>query len=189
MKKIIRYLCIAVCTFTLFVSCSGNGDPLVFGGVAQEGKAAAEDVSLRSCPDTKHPHWIDLGFPSGTKWRCCNEGASTPEAYGDYFTFGQVSSAPTLDQIKELLDNCTYEWTTQNGVTGGKFTGPNGDSIFLPAAGGRWKDEVSGLGSNGIYWSFTPYGEAYGYSLYFDSGYSYWGGYSRTGERSVRSVR
>ncbi len=33
MKKIIRYLCIAVCTFTLFVSCSGNGEPLVFDGV------------------------------------------------------------------------------------------------------------------------------------------------------------
>ena len=55
------------------------------------------------CPDSNHPHWIDLGLPSGTLWRCCNEGASTPEAYGGYYTFGQVSSAPTSDHILELI--------------------------------------------------------------------------------------
>ncbi|MBQ7684233.1 MAG: hypothetical protein IJT48_07065 [Bacteroidaceae bacterium] len=97
--------------------------------------------SETSCPDANHPHWIDLGLPSGTLWRCCNEGASTPEAYGDYYTFGQVSTAPTREQIKELVENCTYQWTTVNGVNGGKFTGPNGGSIFLPAAGSRWRGE------------------------------------------------
>ena len=35
-----------------------------------------------TCPDDHHPHAIDLGLPSGTKWCCCNVGASTPEAYG-----------------------------------------------------------------------------------------------------------
>ena len=44
---------------------------------------------------------------------------------------------PTQDEMQELLDNCTQVWTTQNGVNGRLFTGPNGNSIFLPAAGGR----------------------------------------------------
>ena len=41
-------------------------------------------VGMGGCPNANHPHWIDLGLPSGTKWRCCNEGASSPEAYGGY---------------------------------------------------------------------------------------------------------
>ena len=43
---------------------------------------SAQDVeqnSQNSCPDDKHPHLIDLGLPSGTKWACCNVGAETLE--------------------------------------------------------------------------------------------------------------
>ncbi len=143
-----------------------------------------------SCPDSNHPHWIDLGLPSGTLWRCCNEGASTPEAYGGYYTFGQVSSAPTKDQILELLNYCSYNWTTQNGVSGGKFTGPNGGTIFLPAAGYRWDGELDSVGSYGHYWSSTPLGEYYAYHLNFYSDYKRWYDYiDRDYERSVRPVR
>lgn len=42
------------------------------------------------CPDNKHPHAIDLGLPSGTKWNCCNIGASTPNSFGDYYAWGEV---------------------------------------------------------------------------------------------------
>lgn len=108
-----------------------------------------------SCPDSNHPHWINLGLPSGTQWRCCNEGASAPEAYGGYYAFGQVSSAPTIYQLRELLDYCSYEWTTLNGVYGGKFTGPNGGTIFLPAAGCRGDGELYLDGFQGLYWSST----------------------------------
>lgn len=144
------------------------------------------------CPDSNHPHWIDLGLPSGTLWRCCNEGASTPEAYGGYYQFGQVSSAPTLEQIKELVSNCTFQWTTQNGINGGKFTGPNGGTIFLPAAGDYfWGGELYYVGSYGDYWSSTPYDENCAYELHFSSGDAYssygWGG--RVDGRSVRPVR
>lgn len=40
------------------------------------------------CPDNNHPHMLDLGLPSGTKWACCNVGASSPEEYGTYFHWG-----------------------------------------------------------------------------------------------------
>ena len=43
------------------------------------------------CPDENHPHAIDLGLPSGTKWACCNVGASRPEEYGGYFAWGETS--------------------------------------------------------------------------------------------------
>ena len=35
-------------------------------------------ISYFSCPDSHHPHAIDLGLPSGTKWACCNVGSTTP---------------------------------------------------------------------------------------------------------------
>lgn len=144
-----------------------------------------------SCPDANHPHWIDLGMPSGTQWRCCNEGASTPEAYGGYYTFGQVASAPTLDQIKEFINNTTSVWTTQNGVNGRKFSSKiNGGSVFLPAAGYRWYGFLRYVGSGGLYWSSTPLDEYDVYGLYFYSNYAEWYNiYDRDDERSVRPVR
>lgn len=42
---------------------------------------------------------------------------------------------PTKEQMRELVDNCTWEWTQINGINGYKITGTNGNSIFLPAAG------------------------------------------------------
>jgi len=50
---------------------------------------------------------------------------------------------PTNEEWTELRTKCTWTWTTQNGVEGIKVTGPNGNSIFLPAASG----------SKGEYWS------------------------------------
>lgn len=44
------------------------------------------------CPDNKHQHAIDLGLPSGTKWNCCNIGASTPNSFGDYYAWGEVKT-------------------------------------------------------------------------------------------------
>lgn len=162
---------------------------------ADETKSFTTKNTDTSCPDANHPHWIDLGMPSGTQWRCCNEGASTPEEYGGYYTFGQVASAPTLDQIKEFLNNTTSAWTTQNGVKGTKFTSKiNGGTVFLPAAGDRWNGELYYVGYGGYYWSSTPYGEDYAHGLYFDSLYADWGNSlttydGRYYELSVRPVR
>lgn len=91
---------------------------------------------------------------------------------------------PTLDEIKELCNKCFWEWTTVNGVNGQKVTGPNGNSIFLPAAGYRYGKEVDYRGSYGFYWSGTL-GEYYrddAFHLYFGSGFRDWydyGYYSR----------
>ncbi|MBR2475680.1 MAG: hypothetical protein IKB57_03970, partial [Bacteroidaceae bacterium] len=63
---------------------------------------------------------------------------------------------PTGDEMEELMDtnNCTWEWTTQNGVNGSKVTSKkNGNSIFLPAAGERQNNNLTNEGSDGYYWS------------------------------------
>jgi hypothetical protein len=195
------------------------------------------------CPDENHPHIIDLGLPSGTKWACCNVGANAPEGYGDYFAWGETKpkdvytmetyaywrgdtngdgwvdnnelvdlgsdiagkkdydaatanwgspwKMPTKEQFVELIGNCTSEWTQENGIYGRKFTGSNGNTIFLPAAGGRSRGESDSVGSSGYYWSSTL-NESYPYSayfLYFDSGNACWGSGYRFYGRSVRPVR
>lgn len=144
------------------------------------------------CPDDNHPHMIDLGLPSGTQWSCCNEEASTPEQYGGYYVFGKVSSAPSLDQIKELIDNTESLKIYYNNVLGWKFTGNNGGTIFLPAAGyyDLWWDEYYFVGIYGTYWSSTPHEEfdyfAYGFNLYSAPS---WSSEYRIYYRTVRPVR
>ena len=97
---------------------------------------------------------------------------------------------PTLDEIKELIYDCSWSWTTQNGVNGYKVTGPNGNSIFLPAAGYRNDDDVSRRGSYGYYWSSTLYSSDSNYAngLYFYSGRHGWYGNRRYFGHTVRPV-
>lgn len=64
---------------------------------------------------------------------------------------------PTATEISELLNNCTSERTTLNGVIGRKFTGPNGNSIFLPAAGCVNRYGKQNIETSGYYWSSTPH--------------------------------
>ncbi len=48
---------------------------------------------------------------------------------------GSSRRMPTEAEFDELINNCTFKWTTDNGVTGYKVTGKNGNSIFLPCNG------------------------------------------------------
>lgn len=97
---------------------------------------------------------------------------------------------PTKDEVAELLVNCTYEWTTLNGVKGGRFTGPNGNSIFLPAAGCRRGGKLAIAGENGHYWSSTqaPDDSDYANFLNFFSGRELWY-YDYRNRDSGQSVR
>ena len=97
---------------------------------------------------------------------------------------------PTTGEQRELINNCTWDWTTQNGVNGYKVTGPNGNSIFLPAAGNMDVGTLSCAGLYGYYWSsslITDY-PGYAYSVYFSSvGVDWDYDYRRYGQ-SVRPV-
>lgn len=80
---------------------------------------------------------------------------------------------PTRDEIMELVKNCSRKWTTYNGVEGLLVTGPNGNSIFLPAAGERSGTVVLYVGRDGSYWSATQ-GEGV---MSSDASTLYFGGY------------
>ena len=198
------------------------------GGSSQIETDAAVEAGL--CPDTKHPHAIDLGI--GVYFACCNVGASSPEEYGGYYAWGETEEKdyydsstykyynsstgytslgsdiagtqydvahvkwgggwhmPSYEQLGLLTSKCTSTRTSVNGVYGRKVTGPNGASIFLPAAGDRWRDDTYHVGSYGYSWSSAQYpgNSSYACSLYFSSGvmgrsYDY-----RNYGRSVRPV-
>ncbi len=104
--------------------------------------------------------------------------------------WGETWRLPTRDEQKELLDNCTWEWTSQNGVNGYLVTGSNGNSIFLPAAGYKENSSHTEVGEYGYYWSSTPQSNSNlgAYYLYMSSSskLSYY--YARVAGQSVRAV-
>ena len=154
---------------------------------------------------------VDLGLPSGTLWADCNVGADSPEAYGDYFAWGETEPKddyslstykwcpgsyngdyikyctnssygtvdyktvldleddaayvnmgaewrmPTEDEFYELISECSWTWTIQKGTKGCRVTGPNGNSIFLPAAGYSYDGSLINADSGGYYWSASLY--------------------------------
>lgn len=88
-----------------------------------------------------------------------------------YVNWGSSWRMPTKAEQYELRTECTWTWTTQNGVNGYKVTSKtNGNSIFLPAAGYRSGSSVNYAGSTGLYWSSSL--DAFSYFaeyLYFSS--------------------
>ncbi|MBQ8257591.1 MAG: hypothetical protein IJY98_06745 [Bacteroidaceae bacterium] len=98
---------------------------------------------------------------------------------------------PTEAELDELLNKCTWTWTTLNGVKGYRVTGPNGNSIFLPAAGCRDGSGVFNQGSSGYYWSSSlpSSGSISACFLSFGSSYFDWDiGFSRCLGLTVRPV-
>lgn len=84
--------------------------------------------------------------------------------------FNRRCHTPSIEQIEELIKHCSHEWTSLNGVNGIRVTGPNGNSIFLPAAGLRsCKSAVlTSDGSFGVYMSSMKYDITKCHGLYFD---------------------
>lgn len=97
---------------------------------------------------------------------------------------------PTKSECEELKNRCTWKWTTYKGINGMKVTGPNGNSIFLPAAGYRYYT-LGDRGSYGYYWSGSLYGSnsSSAWYLCFNSYGSGVYGYYRGLGRSVRPVK
>ena len=90
--------------------------------------------------------YIDLGLPSGTKWKKYNEEG--------LYTYGEASEKfdvgiPTIDEWEELKEKCKWSWIG-NGYN---ITGPNGNHIAINFTKNEvWQDI-------GMYWSCTPAGE------------------------------
>ena len=96
---------------------------------------------------------------------------------------------PTVDEIRELRDNCTWTWTTQDGVNGYQVDGPNGNAIFLPASGCREKSGLSEAGTDGYYWSLSTDNSFCAHMVHLASGVTVWNNFYRFLGFSVRPVR
>ena len=121
--------------------------------------------------------FVDLGLPSGRRWAKIN-------APGHY-TFNQAADIfadylPKGAAMVELIEECKVEWNDKKH--GLDITGPNGNSIFLPAAGYIYPGENSATSADavGCYWTrmtYVPNSDSYGSDsqaharlLYFHSG-------------------
>lgn len=126
---------------------------------------------------------VDLGLPSGTIWRTCNLGATEQYEQGLLYTWGGVIPInqqpipeneshkniigtsydaattvlglpwrlPSEIQVAELIGNCKWEW--QDEHSGYLITGPNGNTMFLPAAGCVIGDGIKYEKQFGYYWT------------------------------------
>ncbi len=100
-------------------------------------------------PSNRSSYWSGSGSPD-------NKTVLDPEDDVAHVKLGGKWRMPTYAEWTELMnrDNCTWTWTTQNGVKGYKVTSEkNGNSIFLPAAGCRIYSGLGNAGSGGYYWS------------------------------------
>ena len=97
---------------------------------------------------------------------------------------------PTYDEMCELLDYCVVVSSELNGMNGRMFTGPNGNSIFLPAAGYYNRSSLRDAGSYGYYWSSSIYLGDWVTAWYFifGGGYGLGNSLSRYPGFSVRPV-
>ena len=109
-----------------------------------------------------------------------------------YVNWGSKWRMPTEAQMGELLAECDWQWTTTNGVNGYLVKSKkNSASLFLPAAGFRWEDEIDDVGLTGRYLSRTLNTNMQ-YSAYvmdFDSDSPGLDDYARYYGHCVRAVR
>lgn len=122
-----------------------------------------------------------------------NKTELEPEDDAAYVNWGSSWRMPTKEQQDELRNYCSHQWTMYMGVNGTLLTGPNGNNLFLPAAGGRYYLNPYLENSYGLYWSRTLYSSIPScvYRLYFYSDGVYWEyyGHYRPDGMSVRAVR
>ena len=78
---------------------------------------------------------------------------------------------PTGEEFQEMYDNCDWEWTTENGYYGVRFTSKiNGKSIFFSASGCGYGSSWNSRGALGGYWSASFGSARYARSLSFNVG-------------------
>ncbi len=185
-------------SFTISTTATGslNGHDYVDLGLPSGTKWATCNVGASSL--TEYGNYYAWGetttkttYSSSTYTYTGNPTTLPSSADAATANWGNGWRMPTYDELKELKDNCTVIWTTQNGVNGRLFIGPNSKAIFLPAAGCRDGSSLYNAGSGGCYWSssLNSSNPSRAWNLYISSGnYFVEDNYNRYSGQSVRAV-
>ena len=90
---------------------------------------------------TDKVEYVDLGLPSGNLWAKCNLGASAPEAFGDYYAWGEV-------EPKQVYTNSNHKWYKEGAPSLGftKYNNEDGklsledeDDVVIQKLGNGWR--------------------------------------------------
>ena len=147
-------------SWSTYIWCNGSGRTLTKYCTDSSYGNVDNKITLDSDDDVAHVEW-------GGSWRM-----------------------PTLDEIKELKEKCSWQWITYKGVNGCEITGSNGNSIFLPAAGYSLGTKVYNRGAYGSYWTSTlicPYNNCACYLDVYGDSYDWYDNLLYFG-RTVRPV-
>ena len=90
---------------------------------------------------TDKVEYVDLGLPSGNLWAKCNLGASSPEAYGDYYAWGEVEPKQeyTKSNYKWYKEGAPSQGFTKYNNEDGKLTLEDEDDAVIQKIGNGWR--------------------------------------------------
>ena len=90
---------------------------------------------------TDNVEYVDLGLPSGNLWATCNLGASAPEAYGDYYAWGETKPKQeyTYPNHKWYKEGAPSLGFTKYNNEDGKLTLEDEDDAVIQKLGNGWR--------------------------------------------------
>jgi len=131
------------------VGCFRDGLADTYGKPFSFTTKSAESSPNNDTSNTSSRSAIDLGL--SVKWANMNLGATKVTDEGNTYelestgkdiyqtkydvaikVWGQPWRMPTKEEAQELIDKCTWKFTSMSGVEGYQVTGPNKNSIFIP---------------------------------------------------------
>jgi len=132
---------------TLWATCNiGANRPEEYGDYFAWG-----EVSPKKAYSHDNYKWSDYSKYNETD----NKTELEPEDDAAHVNWGNHWCMPSPEQFSELFDSCTFQWTERDGVNGLLLTGPNSNTLFLPAAG-YFDGNLNNYASRrGQYWSRT----------------------------------
>lgn len=136
------------------------------------------------CLDSKGNNWNTYKIGGKTQITPTSGHDTARENWGGSWRM------PTYTECDELCKKCKWTWTSINGHNGYTVTGPNGNCIFLPAAGHRYSIVTEHVDVCGYYWSSTLHSEFsdFARSLSLNSSDHMAYNYGRGDGQSVRPV-
>lgn len=154
---------------------------------------------------------VPKSFYDFTNYKFCNGTAKTLTKYCTDNEYGTVDGKtvldsaddvalqllgagwriPTVEDLNELMEKCTWIFETVGEQKGYTVTGPNGNSIFLPMSGTMWETEMEYPNVRGFYWTSTldEEGDMWAKGLFINSvSFSLGKNYTRASGRTIRAV-